>query len=105
MNNILVILCCIVAACSAIPLTDSTQEVVYTSKFDTNGPQPVDEVIAIESNGDENPSKRVARHYGFGGVGIGIGVAVPVAVPSMFATLYQYFQNVKNMLPLRTFVL
>ncbi len=70
----LVIFCCIVAMSTAIPLTDSSKDGL-ASKFDSNGPQPVDEVIAITRDGEENASKRVARHYG-GGVSIGIGVPI-----------------------------
>lgn len=76
MKTVLVIFCCIFVACSAIPLTDPTEE-VQASNFDSNGPQPVDEVIAVTEDGENNPSKRVARF-------ISIGVGVPV-VQSMLS--------------------
>lgn len=78
MKNVLVIFCCIVAVSNAIPVIDSKKEIL-TSNIDSNGPELVDAVLKVD--GEANPSKRVARHYGFGGVSVGIGV--PYIVPSM----------------------
>lgn len=76
--KIIVVILCIVAVSNAIPISDSTKE-VSASKFDSNGPQPVDEVIAITNGEEEKSSKRVARHYGYG-----IGFGVPVYTSMYF---------------------
>ncbi|KAJ6634205.1 hypothetical protein Bhyg_08290 [Pseudolycoriella hygida] len=77
MKIILAIVCCLLAVGNAIPLPEE----VYATDFGSGGPQPVDEVIAVTDDDDKGDSlKRVARHYGFGGISIGVGV--PVVVPS-----------------------
>ncbi|XP_037046397.1 uncharacterized protein LOC119081497 isoform X2 [Bradysia coprophila] len=75
MKAVLVIFVCIVAISNAIPLSDSSKETL-TSNFDSNGPQPVDDIIAITDDDEVTPSKRVARHYG----GVSVGIGVPVVV-------------------------
>lgn len=88
MKVILVIFACIIAVSNAIPLSNSDKGIA-TSNFDSNGPQPVDEVIAIS---DDIPSKRVARHYG--GVSVGIGVPViGVGVGKLEAKLDLRYKN------------
>lgn len=63
MKAILVIFACVLAVSNAVPLTNSAKE-VEVSNLDLNGPQPVDEIVAIKDDSDLTPSKRVARHYG-----------------------------------------
>lgn len=91
MKTILVIFCCLVTVSKAYPSIDSNNKDVLTSNFDSNGPQPVDE-IAITNDSSETPSKRVARHYGFGGVSVGIGVPI---IQSKLLTVY-YATKVYN---------
>lgn len=70
MKAILVIFVCVLGVSNAVPLTNSAKK-VEASNLDSNGPQPVDEIVAIKDDSDLTPSKRVARL-------ISVGIGVPI---------------------------